>query len=61
MVPTLIGDLSGCLFRNRCDRAEPNCADRDVPLAAAGPEHRYRCLIGVTELRGAARTAEAGS
>jgi peptide/nickel transport system ATP-binding protein len=60
MVPTLIGDLSGCLFRDRCDRAEPNCADRDVPLAAAGPEHRYRCLIGVTELR-AARPTEAGS
>jgi peptide/nickel transport system ATP-binding protein len=58
MVPTLIGELSGCLFRNRCDRARPECARGAVPLTAAAAEHRSRCVLGTAELRRPAAIGE---
>lgn len=32
IVPTPIGDLWGCPFRNRCAIARPECADKDLEL-----------------------------
>jgi len=51
MVPTLIGDLSGCLFRNRCERASPSCEQRRIALRDADPGHAYRCLLDAGTLR----------
>jgi peptide/nickel transport system ATP-binding protein len=45
IVPSLIGELSGCLFRNRCGYAEPRCAETAVPLRAAAPGRASRCLF----------------
>ena len=45
MVPSLIGEVSGCLFRNRCQFAERRCADGDVALREIGPGRAYRCIL----------------
>lgn len=42
-VPSLIGRLEGCAFRNRCDLAGPDCAG-PIPLARPEPAHDVRCL-----------------
>jgi len=34
----------GCHFQPRCPIAEPDCGDRPIPLAAAGPRHVSRCI-----------------
>jgi peptide/nickel transport system ATP-binding protein len=55
IVPSLIGDLSGCLFRNRCGYAEPRCGEAAVPLRSFSPGRGSRCLFEAAEL--AARDA----
>ncbi len=42
VVPSLIGDVRGCAFRDRCPHAQIECADT-VPGRRAG-EHRWRCI-----------------
>ncbi len=43
LVPTLIGDMPGCLFRNRCAFRTERCAETDGGLGE-GP-HQYRCIL----------------
>ncbi|MBT8363263.1 MAG: ABC transporter ATP-binding protein [Deltaproteobacteria bacterium] len=45
IVPTPIGDLSGCSFRNRCYAASPQCAREEVRLRQVSPGRAYRCLL----------------
>jgi peptide/nickel transport system ATP-binding protein len=45
IVPTPIGDLSGCSFRNRCYAAGPQCAEEDVSLREISTGRAYRCLL----------------
>jgi len=45
IVPTPIGDLRGCSFRNRCYAAEPQCAQQDVDLREVSAGRAYRCLL----------------
>jgi peptide/nickel transport system ATP-binding protein len=42
MVPSMIGDVRGCSFRDRCAYAAAACAE-DVPWRTAG-EHGWRCI-----------------
>ncbi len=44
IVPSLIGDVAGCAFRDRCDFAQPVCA-RTVPVRSGGG-HDWRCILG---------------
>jgi len=44
IVPSLIGDVGGCAFRDRCDFAQPVCA-RTVPVRSDGG-HDWRCILG---------------
>ena len=44
LVPTPIGELKGCLFRNRCPRARGECAAGPVPVASRGADRTLRCL-----------------
>jgi peptide/nickel transport system ATP-binding protein len=46
-VPSLIGRMEGCAFRNRCDLAGPECAGT-VPLLHPEPTHDVRCLHAMT-------------
>jgi len=45
MVPTPIGDLTGCIFRNRCDYVFNECAASDVGLRTVADDRAYRCLL----------------
>ncbi|MDB5557851.1 MAG: transporter ATP-binding protein [Enterovirga sp.] len=43
-VPSLVGELHGCRFRERCDYAQDACS-KDVALDARGGDHPYRCIL----------------
>nr|WP_281430350.1 oligopeptide/dipeptide ABC transporter ATP-binding protein [Salinicola acroporae] len=42
VVPSLVGDVEGCAFRNRCPQAQPTC-ERTPPLMSLPGDHRARC------------------
>ncbi len=44
MVPTLVGDLGGCHFRNRCTYAHDACVGAEIPVRAIHDGRGYRCL-----------------
>ena len=46
IVPTLIGDIKGCSFRNRCAFAHDECDTKD-PFHTLGPGRGYRCTLDV--------------
>lgn len=60
MVPSPIGDLTGCIFRNRCPHATAECARQEIPLRSEMDGHTYRCLLSSetyrSHLRGEERT-----
>ena len=50
MVPSLIGDIRGCRFHDRCPYAMPDCATDDVALKPGhSTYHTYRCLLSPEE------------
>jgi peptide/nickel transport system ATP-binding protein len=57
IVPPLIGDFSGCLFRNRCPYVAPRCADGAIGMREFGPGRGSRCLFDPAELRAAERVS----
>ncbi len=44
-VPSLVGDITGCAFRNRCRFAEPACAGAAIALDEIAPGRAYRCVL----------------
>jgi peptide/nickel transport system ATP-binding protein len=50
IVPTLIGPVAGCQFRNRCAHASPACG-HDVATTTLGPGRGYRCVLPEQTLR----------
>lgn len=46
IVPTLIGDIKGCSFRNRCAFAHDAC-DMNDPFHTLSPGRGYRCTLDV--------------
>ncbi len=50
MVPTPIGDLRGCSFRNRCALAHGACRLDDIDLVEFAPGRSYRCVLTLDEL-----------
>jgi peptide/nickel transport system ATP-binding protein len=45
MVPTPVGALVGCTFRNRCFFALQDCAAQDPRMRMVNEAHGYRCLL----------------
>lgn len=45
IVPALIGDIDGCLFRNRCDHATDKCYSGEIDLSEISDGRAYRCLL----------------
>lgn len=41
-VPSLMGSIHGCAFRNRCPEVTPECVSR-IPVHHAG-DHQWRCV-----------------
>ena len=48
--PSLIGNLSGCCFANRCEYAAPVCLEGKLPLFVREDEHGVRCRFRPEEL-----------
>ena len=42
-LPSPLHPPSGCVFRTRCPRARPDCAERPPPVLAIGPGHVAAC------------------
>ena len=43
-VPSLIGEVAGCSFRDRCEFAQPECA-QTVAMQSAPTGQRWRCIL----------------
>jgi peptide/nickel transport system ATP-binding protein len=50
MVPTPVGELAGCTFRNRCSIAFSDCAGQDAGMRWVNETHGYRCLLDPEKL-----------
>jgi peptide/nickel transport system ATP-binding protein len=50
MVPTPVGALPGCTFRNRCPFSFPDCAVQDPGMRMVSRTHGYRCLLEAEKL-----------
>jgi len=50
IVPSLVGDLKGCRFAERCNYAMPECSADDVALRTGVEDgHQYRCLLSTEQ------------
>ena len=54
IVPSLIGDMRGCMFRTRCALADERCHDDGNDERTVENGHTYRCIHSAERLRGAA-------
>ncbi len=45
VVPSLIGDISGCAFRDRCEYAQEIC-EQNIPIHHASHGQQWRCVRG---------------
>ena len=48
VVPSLVGDLQGCSFRDRCAFARPGC-ELAVPVHRSSSGHQWRCVLAAEE------------
>jgi peptide/nickel transport system ATP-binding protein len=44
VVPSLVGDLQGCSFRDRCPLAQPECASA-IPVHRSPAGQQWRCIF----------------
>lgn len=47
VVPSLLGDMSGCAFRDRCTHAKDICRET-IPVHQSAQGQRWRCILGQT-------------
>ena len=52
MVPALIGDLRGCMFRNRCAYVSEKCHASEIHFNEISSGRGYRCLLEESECAG---------
>lgn len=55
IVPNLVGDLHGCMFRNRCDHVEAVCETLSGEATQLGDGHAFTCRMTPDEAAQAAR------
>jgi peptide/nickel transport system ATP-binding protein len=51
IVPALVGDIDGCMFRNRCDHVSDKCYLGEIDLKEINDGRAYRCLLTPEESR----------
>ena len=54
-VPSLVGEIRGCSFRNRCPHETDRCARADLPLNRLDRDHAFRCVLDRERLASNAR------
>ena len=48
IVPSLVGNLRGCRFSDRCEYVNPPCSTDDIALISGVEQgHKYRCLLSI--------------
>jgi peptide/nickel transport system ATP-binding protein len=50
-VPSLIGNLDGCGFANRCPHVHEICTRNEIALMALQPGRSYRCVLSQDQCR----------
>ena len=45
VVPNLVGALEGCMFRNRCEHATPECAQLGDDATMLDKDHAFTCTL----------------
>ncbi len=55
IVPSLVGDINGCSFRNRCAFAHDACSSGKIELRDLQQDHIYRCLLPAETIAAAAQ------
>ncbi|MBY8976927.1 ABC transporter ATP-binding protein [Rhodobacteraceae bacterium NNCM2] len=59
IVPSLVGEVSGCAFRTRCEHAVPACRGEIPRHVSASGDHAFRCVHETGHApAGATQTAE---
>jgi len=58
IVPTPIGTVRGCNFRNRCEYAQSMCHTQDIELKQMGAGRTYRCILEPDAARAEAAKGE---
>ncbi len=61
LVPSLVGVMSGCIFRNRCTRARAGCEAGQIAMQRLSPSRSYRCVMTPAELAPAANAVGAAA
>jgi peptide/nickel transport system ATP-binding protein len=51
MVPALIGEVEGCMFKNRCDFSMAKCDRGTISLKKISTNRTYRCVLSGDETR----------
>ena len=51
IVPSLVGDLHGCSFRDRCRHRRPGICEKEVALRQLETGQAYRCVMNPEESR----------
>jgi peptide/nickel transport system ATP-binding protein len=51
VVPTPIGKIDGCIYRNRCPHTFTDCATETVALKTISDGRGYRCLLSAEQCR----------
>ena len=49
VVPSLVGELQGCSFRDRCAQARPEC-QLAIPVHRSGAGQQWRCVLAPEEV-----------
>jgi len=50
IVPALVGNISGCMFRNRCDLSSNKCEQKNMPLKKISRGREFRCVLTPEEI-----------
>ena len=50
IVPALVGNISGCMFRNRCDLSTKKCEQGNMPLKKISRGREFRCVLTPEEI-----------
>jgi peptide/nickel transport system ATP-binding protein len=50
VVPSLLGEMTGCAFRERCTFAQTSCAG-SIPVHQTTQGHQWRCVLEAAEVK----------
>ncbi len=61
VVPSLVGTMTGCIFRNRCAQAMSRCEAGQIPVRRQSETRSYRCVMTAPNTATATTDSDAGA